>query len=307
MERPLSKQSMGIDYVIPFVNCNDMKWFTEYKKYVYGPSGWSNNATRFRDWETLRYQLRSIERYMPWIRNIYIVMSISETQIPEWLNTENERIHIVWDWEIVPREYLPVFNSNVIDLYIPRIEGLSERYLYACDDYVVMREQTPEDYFSENGVRLVIGQYKFIDCEYSRTVMNSARLICPQYTCMKDDRYFAPYCNHAIVPHLKSVNLMVMKKYQNEIGASLSRFREGKNLTWLIYSLSLLMKGLLERGNVVVNYNALTDENSIRNLNFKDCDVIVLNDEYHDNFFTGKPLLMSRLEEVLPGKSEFEK
>ena len=51
----------------------------------------------------------------------------------------------MWDWEIVPREYLPVFNSNVIDLYIPRIEGLSERYLYACDDYIVMREQKPED------------------------------------------------------------------------------------------------------------------------------------------------------------------
>ena len=49
----------------------------------------------------------------------------------------------------MPREYLPVFNSNVIDLYIPRIEGLSERYLYACDDYIVMREQKPEDYFSE--------------------------------------------------------------------------------------------------------------------------------------------------------------
>ncbi|MCR5535436.1 MAG: hypothetical protein K6F47_09740 [Bacteroidaceae bacterium] len=207
----------------------------------------------------------------------------------------------------MPREYLPVFNSNVIDLYIPRIEGLSERYLYACDDYIIMRGQKPEDYFFENGIRLVISQYKFYDCEYSRTVMNSARLICPQYTCTKDDRYYVPYCNHAIVPHLKSENLLVMNKYQREIEASLSRFREGKNLTWLIYSLSLLMKGLLERGNIVVNYNALTDDNSIRNLNFKDCDVIVLNDEYQDNFFTGKPLLMSRLEEVLPGKSEFEK
>jgi len=62
-----------------------------------------------------------------------------------------------------------------------------------------------------------------------------------------------------------------------------------------------------QRGTVVVNYNALVDENSIRNLNFRDCDVIVLNDEYQDNFFTGKPLLINRLEEVLPGKSEFEK
>ena len=89
---------------------------------------------------------------MPWIRNIYIVMSISESQIPKWLNIENERVHIVWDWEIVPREYLPVFNSNVIDLYIPRIEGLSERYLYACDDYIVMKDLKPDDFLRRMGL-----------------------------------------------------------------------------------------------------------------------------------------------------------
>ena len=43
-----------------------------------------------------------------------------------------------------------------------------------------------------------------------------------------------------------------------------------------------------------------------RNLNFNDCDVIVLNDEYQNNLFTGKPRLINRLEEILPGKSKFE-
>lgn len=40
---------------------------------------------------------------------------------------------------------------------------------------------------------------------------------------------------------------------------------------------------------------------------FSDCDVIVLNDEYRDDFEKGKAMLINRLEEVLPGKSEFEK
>lgn len=234
-------------------------------------------------------------------------MSISETQIPQWLNTQHERIHIVWDWEIVPREYLPVFNSNVIDLYIPRIEGLSERYLYACDDYIVMRNLKPEDFFTENEIMLVMRQYQFPDCNYARTIMNSGQLICPQYTYKKDGHYYAPYCNHAIVPHMKSENLMVLKKYQKEIEASLSRFREDKNLTWLIYSLNLMMKGLMQRGNLITSYNALVDENSISNLDLHNCDVIVLNDEYRGDFNCGKPLLMNRLEEVLSSKSEFEK
>jgi len=244
---------------------------------------------------------------MPWIRNIYIVMSISETQIPNWLDTQNKRIHIVWDWEIVPHEYLPVFNSNVIDLYIPRIEGLSERYLYACDDYLVMRELKSEDFFSESGIRLKVGRYKFMDCTYTRTIINSDWLICPQYISKENGYYILPYCDHAIVPHLKSENLKVMEKYQKEIEGSISRFREEKNLTWLIYPLSLMEKGLLQLSSVKTKYTALRDENSIRNLNLSDCDVIVLNDEYRDNYYYGKPLLINRLEKVLPGKSEFEK
>ena len=298
---------MPIDYVIPFVDCSDKNWLVEFKKYVSGTSNWSNNSTRFRDWETLRYQLRSIERYMPWIRNVYIVMSISESQIPKWLNTQNERVHVVWDWEIVPNEYLPVFNSNVIDLYIPCIEGLSERYLYACDDYIVMKEQKPENFFSEKGIKLKVGRYWFRDWTYSRTIINSDQLICPQYISKEKDRYLMPYCDHAIVPHLRSENLKVMDKYQKEIENSISRFRESKNLTWLIYPLSLMQKGLLELSNVKTRYSALQDETSINNLNFTDCDVIVLNDEYRDNYFYAKTLLKNRLEEVLPGKSEFEK
>ena len=307
MTNNLLKRNLPIDYVIPFVDCSDDKWLCEYKKYVTDENDWSSNATRFRDWETLRYQLRSIERYMPWIRNIYIVMSISETQIPKWLNTENERVHIVWDWEIVPREYLPIFNSNVIDLYIPHIEGLSERYLYACDDYIVMRNLKPEDFFTKDGIRLQVGLCPFGSDTYAQTIYSSNQLICPLYISKMGRYNLMPYCNHAIVPHLKSENLVSFIKYKDKIELSLSRFREGKNLTWLIYPMCLVKKGLLQRGNIVVNYNALKDENSIRNLNFKDCDVIVLNDEYHDDFTRGKPLLINRLAEVLPGKSEFEK
>lgn len=298
---------MSVDYVIPYVDCSDINWLLTYKDYVSGPCGWSNNATRFRDWETLRYQLRSIERYMPWIRNIYIVMSISESQIPQWLNTQNERIHIVWDWEIVPREYLPVFNSNVIDLYISRIDGLSEHYLYACDDYIVMRNLQPEDFFSDNGIKLDVDKYQFNDWTYSRTIINSNQLICPQYIVKTDDYYLLPYCQHAIVPHLKSENQKILEKYQKEIENSLSRFRESKNLTWLIYPLSLMMKGQLEKGYIKTKLNALYNESSVINTDFSDCDVIVLNDEFCGDFEKAKAMLINRLEEVLPGKSEFEK
>ena len=170
-----------------------------------------------------------------------------------------------------------------------------------------MRELKQEDFFSESGIRLKVGRYKFMDWTYTRTIINSDRLICPRYITNANGYYILPYCDHAIVPHLKSENLKVMEKYQKEIENSLSRFRESKNLTWLIYPLCLIKKGLLQPSSVKTKYTALRDENSIRNLNFSDCDVMVLNDEYRDNYYYGKPLLINRLEEILPGKSEFEK
>ena len=109
------------------------------------------------------------------------------------------------------------------------------------------------------------------------------------------------------MPHLRSENLKVMEKYQGEIKNSISRFRERKNLTWLIYPLNLMKKGLLQPSNVKTRYTALRNEESIRNLDFTDCDVIVLNDEYRDNYFYGKQLLVNHLEDILPDKSEFER
>ena len=39
-----------------------------------------------------RYSLRSIEKYAPWVRKVFIV---TNGQIPNWLNLDNPRLHIV--------------------------------------------------------------------------------------------------------------------------------------------------------------------------------------------------------------------
>ena len=121
-----------------------------------------------------------------------------------------------------------------------------------------------------------------------------------------DGKYRLPYCDHAIIPHLKSENLRVMETYEREILASLSRFRESRNLTWLIYPLHLSREGRHEGSPLRSRYHALYNEECIRNINFGGCDVITLNDEYGGNFYYGKTLLGKMLEAILPGKSEFE-
>ena len=48
------------------------------------------SSNRYRDSDELRYSLRSIAKYAPWIRNIYMV---SANQVPKWLNTKAEHLH----------------------------------------------------------------------------------------------------------------------------------------------------------------------------------------------------------------------
>jgi UDP-N-acetylglucosamine-lysosomal-enzyme len=44
------------------------------------------------DNEELRYSLRSIEKYAPWVRHIYLV---TNGQVPYWLNMTNPKITVV--------------------------------------------------------------------------------------------------------------------------------------------------------------------------------------------------------------------
>ena len=48
----------------------------------------SSSLRRFADWDELKYSLRSLEKYAPWVRHVYIV---TNGQIPSWLDMENSR------------------------------------------------------------------------------------------------------------------------------------------------------------------------------------------------------------------------
>lgn len=104
------------------------------------------SASRFEDNEELRYSLRSIERFAPWVRHIYIV---TNGQIPYWLNLENPRVTIVTHDEIfVNHSHLPSFSSPAIESNIHRIPGLSDKFIYMNDDVMFGKEVWPDDFYT---------------------------------------------------------------------------------------------------------------------------------------------------------------
>jgi hypothetical protein len=107
-------------------------------------------AARFRSHDELRFSLRSLEMYAPWVRRVYLVTA---DQVPAWLNTDHPRLRVVSHREIfADPSVLPVFNSHAIESQLHRIPGLSEYYLYLNDDVFFGRPVAPDTFFFANGI-----------------------------------------------------------------------------------------------------------------------------------------------------------
>ncbi|KAK3853814.1 hypothetical protein Pcinc_039664 [Petrolisthes cinctipes] len=104
------------------------------------------DANRFQDNEELRYSLRSVEKFAPWVRRIFLV---TNGQIPHWLNLDHPRLTIVTHKDIFPNHsHLPTFSSPAIECHLHRIPGLSEHFLYLNDDVLLGQEVWPEDFYT---------------------------------------------------------------------------------------------------------------------------------------------------------------
>ena len=146
---------MDIDLVYLWVDGNDPIWQAKKKAFEKGTSQIAEEAlveARFVENDELKYSLRSVEMYAPWVRHIFIV---TDGQVPSWLNLNNSRISIVAHSEIMPKEALPTFSSPAIEWCIDNIPGLSEYFLYANDDTFIGGKVTPDFFFDEAGRPIV--------------------------------------------------------------------------------------------------------------------------------------------------------
>jgi hypothetical protein len=134
---------MDIDFVLPWVDGNDPDWQQEFLRYF--PES-QYRPERFRDWGTLRYWFRAIEKFAPWVHRIYFV---TNGQKPDWLRTDHPKIRWVKHQDYIPECYLPTFCSNVIELNYHRIPGLSEHFVLFNDDMFLNAPITPEYYFKK--------------------------------------------------------------------------------------------------------------------------------------------------------------
>jgi hypothetical protein len=103
----------------------------------------------------LKYSLRSVYYFAPWVNKIYILMN-NPKKTPSWIKENNDKIVIVDHLETFPsKKYLPNQNSNAIETTIPNIKGLSEHFIYFNDDFFLGDKAKYTDFFTPDGKALV--------------------------------------------------------------------------------------------------------------------------------------------------------
>ena len=153
------KVDFPIDFVFTWVDNTEEhieRRIKHMKKMGFKRPPHDNGVHRFGNNDELKYSIRSIYQYAPWVRTIYII--IDDVQRPVWLATDTEEFNIpiilITHSQLYGsmfKGHLPTFNSHSIECHLHRIPGLSEQFIYSNDDMFLGNDCVPQDFFDNEG------------------------------------------------------------------------------------------------------------------------------------------------------------
>lgn len=230
-----------VDLVYFWVDGSDKAWIEkkEYWQSQYGqlPENGTHQA-RFRQFDELKYSLRSVEQNLPWIRYIYIV---TDGQAPKWLNVKHPKIRIVDHKDIFPKEALPVFNSGALEARLPYIPNLAEHFLFANDDYYVRVPLKKSFFFNKDRNPIVFVRYKRRTYDVNlwlAQIKKAHELVQEKYPL---DFVITP--SHNMQAYRKSYFLEAISEYPDEFKqTTYSKFRQPTDMNRVIVELLDRMK-----------------------------------------------------------------
>ncbi len=218
-----------MDVVITYVNGLDPVWQREYA----ATTQQSVLTKRYRDWGFLPYLLRGIEQNMPFVNNVYLVVS-SDSQVPQWVNRKH--LHIVYHKDIIPQQYLPTFNSTTIELFLHRIPNLNERFIYFNDDIYPVAPLQPDNFFQGETIVMSFAKHWLAWDMYKKQTLQADKMArmsarkCSNNRCMC--RFVRP--QHTCTPMLKSKNEAVFAQIEDKL--VITPLRDIRNVNQYVYT-----------------------------------------------------------------------
>ena len=325
-----------IDFVIPWVDGGAPVWQRE--KDLFSKTGTDKDDIRdirFRDWDTLRYWFRGVEKYAPWVNQIHF---ITWGHLPKWLNTRHPKLHIVNHQDYIPGQYLPTFSSHVIELNMHRINELSEHFVYFNDDIFILKPLLEDDFFI-NGLPCDLCVSNAITPrlgEFSPILLTTTSYINKHFDKKSDIRkhfgkWFSPkygkllirtlcllpwtfhtgfYNPHLAVPYKKKTLETVWNEEFQILDQTCShKFRNDTDVNQYIFRYWRLASGDFVPHATLGKYMNMSDDNTaiynaIRNQKYK---LLCINDkENKSDFEAEKKKMTEAFEMVFPARSEYE-
>ena len=311
---------MDIDLVYLWVDGNDPSWQAKRDAFIGRAEGKSpvNCKGRYVNNDELKYSLRSVEQYAPWIRRVFIV---TDNQVPEWLDTSHPKVRIVDHTEILPPESLPCFNSNLIEQCLYRIPELAEHFLCANDDTFINKEVTSADFFTSKGfpiVRLTRMPFRRIRWfwrekirkkplkNYRKVLVRTSELVQAKYGI-----YYTGFPHHNIDAYLKSDCRRIVEEVMCEefLANRKNRMRSNDDIQRIVFSYVALAEKRGKRRYVSARESMHIEIQKKKHY--------VRLDKYHPMFFcmndseyamdSDRMMAKAYLEKRFPYKSNFEK
>lgn len=158
------KNDFDIDVVITWVDGSDENHAKKIAQYLENKDSLNLKGfvTRFNQVNEIEYCIRSIYKFAPYVRTIFIV---TDDQVPDFIKNDSNgfyrNVKIVDHKTIFKgyEDYLPIFNSNSIETMIPRIPGLAEHFIYFNDDMLLINKTKISDFFTEEGHPVLRGKW----------------------------------------------------------------------------------------------------------------------------------------------------
>ncbi|GAP54947.1 exopolysaccharide phosphotransferase CpsY, partial [Arthrobacter sp. Hiyo6] len=191
-----------------------------------------DHEARFRQIDELKYALRSVYMFAPWVRRIFIA---TDSPAPAWL-AEHPTVTIVRSEEFfADPSVLPTHNSQAVECQLHHIEGLSEHFLYSNDDMFFGRPVGPDMFFTPGGIT------KFIEAEtriglgendIQRSGFENAARVNRKLLWDRFGRITTRHLEHTAAPLRRSVVETMEQEFPGEFAkTAASRFRAADNIS----------------------------------------------------------------------------
>lgn len=295
----LKVETSNIDFVFPYVNSDDENWQKLYKENVGNESSWAAGIERFRDSGTLKYLFRGIEKNLPWINKVHMLVA-SKSQVPSWINTNV--VDIITHDQFIPKEYLPTFNSTAIEMFLPNL-NVSEKFIYSNDDLFPFKKLNEDYFFKGNLPSYQITLRRFLDTAPGDIIRRN----CYNLITREKVNNRVVTTQHGTISYRLSWIKECYKKYKEQILNSCTKFRDNKNFNQYLYAFYQMFCKVINNTekNIACYITNQKQIEKILNSSFETFDFVCINDDNSTTKEEWKKII-NKLDKYFPVKSKYE-